>query len=157
WQPVTGARGYRVTTSTSRAFTNPVRVRTTRLRASISGLTSGTAHFFQVVAVRASGRNLTRPSRTVRAFTAATPVAAPLPAPVVNGPSDVRAGSYNVVSVSLDGTDPAMAPWRERRSAVLANILGGNLDVVGLQEANHGTSFQSRLVTGTTQFDDILR
>jgi endonuclease/exonuclease/phosphatase family metal-dependent hydrolase len=50
-----------------------------------------------------------------------------------------------------------MRPWRERRPALLANILGENLDVLGLQEANHGTSFQSRLVSGTTQFDDILR
>ena len=156
WRPVAGARGYRVATSTSRSFTNPVRVRTSRSRASIDGLSSGTPHYFQVVGVRSNGTNLTRPSATLRADTASSQAAAP-PAPVANGPSDVRAGSYNVVSVSLDGTDPRMRPWRERRPALLANILGENLDVLGLQEANHGTSFQSRLVSGTTQFDDILR
>ena len=156
WMPVTGARGYRVTTSTSLSFTDPVRIRTTRLGASVDGLSSGTPHYFQVVGIRSNGTNLTRPSRTLRADTPSTQPAPP-PAPVVDGPSDVRAGSYNVVSVSLDGTDPDMRPWKERRAGVLANILGENLDVLGLQEANHGTSFQSRLVTGTTQFDDILQ
>jgi endonuclease/exonuclease/phosphatase family metal-dependent hydrolase len=156
WLRVTGARGYRLTMSTSPAFTNPVRVRTTRLRASVDGLAGGTAHYIQVVGTRANGTNFTRPSRTVRAVTTARQVAA-LPTPVVDGPSDVRAGSYNVVSVSLDGKVPGMRPWRERRPGVLANILGERLDVLGLQEANHGTSFQSRLVSGTTQFDDILR
>ena len=158
WKGVAGASSYRVTTSTSRTFTNPVRVGTTRLDATISGLSSGTTHYFQVVAVRANGTNLTRPSATVQAVTSPHQVSTP-PAPVIDGPSDVRAGSYNVTSVSLDGkyADPEMRTWRERRPGVLANLLGENLDVVGLQEANHGTSFQSRLVSGTTQFDDILQ
>jgi endonuclease/exonuclease/phosphatase family metal-dependent hydrolase len=158
WRRVTGARSYRVTTSTTRAFTNATRVGTSRLGASIAGLSSGTTHYFQVVGVRANGTNLTRPSATVQAATAPKVAAAP-PAPVVNGPSDVRAGSYNVTSVSLDGkyADPEMRTWKERRPGVLANLLGERLDVVGLQEANHGTSFQSRLASGTTQYDDILR
>jgi endonuclease/exonuclease/phosphatase family metal-dependent hydrolase len=156
WKPVRRARGYRVSTSTSPSFKNPIRVRTTRLRADVGGLSSGTQHYFRVVGIRANGKQLTRPSRIIQAATTSAQVSAP-PAPVVNGPSDVRAGSYNVVSVSLDGKDPNMGTWRQRRSAVLANILGEHLDVLGLQEANHGTSFQSRLVTGTTQFDDILR
>ena len=156
WKPVTGARGYRVSTSTSPKFTNPVRVRTNRPRADIGGLDSGTQHYFQVVGIRANGTNLTRPSATVAAATSANQVAAP-PMPVVEGPSDVRVGSYNVVSVSLDGKDPELGTWKERRPAVLANILGENLDVIGLQEANHGISFQKQLTTGTTQYDDILR
>lgn len=156
WKPVPGARGYRVSTSTTPSFAKPVRVRATGTRIDVAGLSSGTQHYFQVVGIKANGRNLTRPSRTVAAATAANQVAAP-PAPVVNGPSDVRVGSYNVVSVSLDGKDPKLGTWKQRRPAVLANILGENLDVLGLQEANHGTSFQKQLVTGTTQFDDILR
>ena len=48
-------------------------------------------------------------------------------------PVDVRVATYNVRSVSLDRTDGEQRPWRERRAGVIANIMGENVDVIGVQ------------------------
>ena len=64
-------------------------------------------------------------------------------------------GSFNVRSVSLDRTAGEERPWEERRGAVIANILGENLDVLGVQEVNPSKAFAPRLVDGPNQFLDL--
>jgi endonuclease/exonuclease/phosphatase family metal-dependent hydrolase len=68
---------------------------------------------------------------------------------------DLRVASYNVRSVSLDQADGEIRPWRERRGMVIANILGENVDVIGVQEVNPSKAFASRLVDGHNQFLDL--
>jgi endonuclease/exonuclease/phosphatase family metal-dependent hydrolase len=72
-------------------------------------------------------------------------------------PVDVRVASYNVTNVSLDKAQGEFRPWRERRDAVVANILGEGVDVIGVQELNPSRTYKSRLVAGKTQFQDLLK
>ena len=68
---------------------------------------------------------------------------------------DLRVGSFNVRNVSLDRTEGEVRPWRERRPAVIANILGESLDVLGVQEVNPSKAFAPRLVDGPNQYIDL--
>lgn len=68
---------------------------------------------------------------------------------------DIRVASYNVQNVSLDKTEGERRPWRERRPAVIANIIGENVDVIGVQEVNPSKKFAPRLVAGKNQFQDL--
>ncbi len=70
-------------------------------------------------------------------------------------PVDIRVATYNVRSVSLDKTAGEERPWRERRAGVVANVIGENLDVLGVQEVNPSKSFKPQLVTGKNQFQDL--
>lgn len=81
----------------------------------------------------------------------------PSAAAVVTGtsPYDLRVGSYNVQSVTLDRNVGEQRPWWRRRAGVIANILRAKVDVIGVQEANQSYSFRSRLVDGATQFLDL--
>lgn len=71
-------------------------------------------------------------------------------------PVDVRVATYNVRSVSLDRTSGEERPWRERRAGVIANIIGENVDVIGVQEVNPSKAFKSQLVAGKNQYQDLL-
>jgi len=71
------------------------------------------------------------------------------------GGVDVRVGSFNLQSVSLDRTRGEQRPWKQRRGAVMRNILGEDLDVLGVQEANPSSYWAPRLVDGTTQYRDL--
>lgn len=71
------------------------------------------------------------------------------------GSMNIRAASFNVLSVSLDGTSGNKRPWRERRSTVIRQILSEDLDVLGAQELNHSKHFAPRLVDGITQMTDL--
>lgn len=62
-------------------------------------------------------------------------------------PADVRFGTFNITTVSADGNASGeRRPWRERRTAVISQILSRQLDVVGVQEANQSSIYGSRLV-----------
>ncbi len=62
-------------------------------------------------------------------------------------PSDVRFGTFNIVTVSADGNASGERKvWRERRGTVISQILRQGLDVVGVQEANQSSIYGSRLV-----------
>jgi len=85
-------------------------------------------------------------------------------APVMSSPAatarsapraDIRVASFNIQSVALDKTRGEQRPWRKRRSTVISQILGERIDVIGVQEANPGTSFRSRLVDGMNQYRDL--
>ncbi len=68
---------------------------------------------------------------------------------------DIRVATYNVRSVSLDKSAGEERPWRERRAGIVANVIGENLDVLGVQEVNPSKAFKSQLVTGKNQFQDL--
>ncbi len=70
-------------------------------------------------------------------------------------PMDIRVASYNVQNVSLDKTEGEQRPWRERRAGVIANIIGENVDVIGVQEVNPSSAYKSRLVAGKNQYVDL--
>lgn len=67
----------------------------------------------------------------------------------------LRVASFNVRSVSLDRTEGEERPWAERRGAVIAQILGEGVDVIGVQEVNPSKAFAPRLVDGPNQFLDL--
>ena len=61
--------------------------------------------------------------------------------------SDLRFGTFNIVTVSADGNASGERKvWRERRGTVISQILRQGLDVVGVQEANQSSIYGSRLV-----------
>jgi endonuclease/exonuclease/phosphatase family metal-dependent hydrolase len=68
---------------------------------------------------------------------------------------DIRVASYNVQNVSLDKAQGEQRPWRERRGGVIANIIGENVDVIGIQEVNPSSAYKSRLVAGKNQYVDL--
>ena len=72
---------------------------------------------------------------------------APAPPASAATANDIRVGTFNIVTVSADGNASGeRKPWRERRDAVIGQILSRRLDVVGVQEANQSTIYGSRLV-----------
>jgi len=73
-----------------------------------------------------------------------------------SGP-DVRVGSFNVLTVSADSTASGeRKTWRQRRATVVNQIVAQDLDVIGLQEANQSPYFEKHLVSGRTQYLDVL-
>ena len=69
----------------------------------------------------------------------------------------IRVGSYNIRNVRHDlALFPGESPWRERRPAVIADILGERVAVLGLQEASQNMNYRSSLVSGSTQYLDLL-
>ncbi|MEP7089335.1 MAG: endonuclease/exonuclease/phosphatase family protein [Nocardioidaceae bacterium] len=69
--------------------------------------------------------------------------------------ADIRVGSFNVLSVSLDRTQGLQRPWKQRRATVISQITGEHVDVIGVQEANPSNIYQSRLVDGISQLKDL--
>jgi endonuclease/exonuclease/phosphatase family metal-dependent hydrolase len=68
---------------------------------------------------------------------------------------NIKAASFNVLSVAADTTSGDQLPWLRRRDAVLAQITREHPDVLGLQEANQSSSYAARLKGGDTQYRDI--
>ena len=82
----------------------------------------------------------------------------PVPAPAAAaGPRAValRVGSFNVMTVGTDATSGNRRPWKARRGAVIREILGEHVDVIGVQETNPSSWFARRLVDGPNQFLDL--
>lgn len=68
----------------------------------------------------------------------------------------VRVATFNVRSVKNDAQlAPGEQPWRDRREAVIRQILGEHLDVVGLQEASQNGKYTKQMVDGRNQFLDL--
>lgn len=152
WQAAQGATAYRVATSTSPAFSGSDHTTTgARPATTLTGLEPDTTYYFKVQAVSGEGTALTPYSAadTVRTESTSTD------GPVVSGPADVRVGTFNVMTVSGDRTEGNRRPWAQRRAAVVKQILGERLDVVGVQEVNQSIRFKDRLVSGDTQIQDL--
>jgi len=69
-------------------------------------------------------------------------------------PVDLRVGSFNVRGVHHDG-DGGL-PWRDRRPAVVRDILGERVDVLGLQEVSNAPGYADRLEDGPNQMLDLV-
>lgn len=69
--------------------------------------------------------------------------------------ADIRVGTFNVLSVSVDRTRGLQRPWKQRRATVISQIMGEHVDVLGVQEANPSKNYQSRLVDGIRQDKDL--
>jgi endonuclease/exonuclease/phosphatase family metal-dependent hydrolase len=70
------------------------------------------------------------------------------------GGDNLRVASFNVLGVSA-GTTGSLKSWKERRSAVVATIMGDKPDVLGVQEVNPSSYWKSRLVSGDNQYFDL--
>jgi endonuclease/exonuclease/phosphatase family metal-dependent hydrolase len=85
----------------------------------------------------------------------APPTSTPTPG-ASSGAADVNVASFNLFGVNNDAKATGeMKVWRERRPAVVKQILDQQLDVVGLQEADQSTIYASHLDFGETQYDDL--
>src|SRR5262245_49401444 len=72
-----------------------------------------------------------------------------------SGP-DVRVGSFNILTVSADKTASGeRRTWKVRRAAIVSQVTGQGLDVLGVQEANQRTYWAGHLVDGRTQYLDL--
>ena len=70
--------------------------------------------------------------------------------------NQVRVGTFNVSGVNNDPIASGdQHTWRERRPVVVKEILGAQLDVVGLQEANQSSIYSSSLDYGKNQYLDL--
>lgn len=69
-------------------------------------------------------------------------------------PVDVRVGSFNVRGVQHDGQGGL--PWRDRRPAVVRDILGERVDVLGVQEVSNAPGYADRLEDGPNQMQDLV-
>lgn len=85
-----------------------------------------------------------------------TPGATPraVAASTLDLPVDIRVGSFNVRGVHLDGTGGL--PWRDRRPAVVRDILGERVDVLGVQEVSAAPGYADRLEDGPNQMLDLV-
>jgi endonuclease/exonuclease/phosphatase family metal-dependent hydrolase len=75
--------------------------------------------------------------------------------PVRSGPSDIRVGSFNVMTASTDTTEGNRLPWAKRRATVIGQILGEDVDVIGVQEVTQSNAVANRMVDGSNQFMDL--
>jgi endonuclease/exonuclease/phosphatase family metal-dependent hydrolase len=138
------ASGAQVQQATNSSFT--AEVRTYKITGSGRQLTparlvSGTAYWFRVRSV-----NVNTPS----GFTAAVSAT-----PSGRG-QDLRVMTYNILSLSNDGTQAAggtISPWSRRRSAVASYINQVKPDLIGIQEGASWTG----AVRGPRQVDDLVK
>jgi endonuclease/exonuclease/phosphatase family metal-dependent hydrolase len=70
------------------------------------------------------------------------------------GGDRLRVASFNVLGVSASTTG-SLKSWKERRSAVVATIMGDKPDVIGVQEVNPSTYWEPKLVSGDNQYYDL--
>jgi endonuclease/exonuclease/phosphatase family metal-dependent hydrolase len=69
---------------------------------------------------------------------------------------DIRAASFNVMTVTGDQTSGVRTPWANRRSTVVSQIMGEHPDVLGVQEVDQSYTRSAQLVDGATQYFDLL-
>lgn len=101
-------------------------------------------------------RRLVSAIATLAAVASTVGVAATMSATPANASSSyyLRAGSFNVRSVQFDThLAPGESLWKYRRGVVLDDILGENLDVVGVQEASQNPKYASHYVDGGGSVD----
>ncbi len=154
WTATPGAAAYRVARSASPGFFASSYTRSARPSATVRGLSADTAGYVRVQAVSSTGRALTPFSAAAPARTSTTK--ATIPALTTStGPGDIRVGSFNVMTASGDRTEGDRLPWAQRRPAVVRQILGEQVDVVGVQEATQTNSLADRMVSGANQFLDL--
>jgi endonuclease/exonuclease/phosphatase family metal-dependent hydrolase len=160
WGAVAGAKVYRIMSSTRIGMRQPTYHRFTSTTGTLRHLRPSQRYYFRAAVLDPrTGRRISAytprkfPTFVTKAVSMTKLV--PPPTPTSNAPYDLRVGSYNVQSLTLDRTVGNQRPWRQRRAGVIANILGENVDVIGIQEANQSNSFANRVVDGPNQFMDL--
>ncbi len=166
WKPSEGAPKYRLQWSTSATFSSGnVWYNPTSASRAVTGLAPSRTYYARVRAITNTGTALTSYTKAVRVKTAAAPAPAPAPTPAPTpapapaptpGPVDIRAGSFNVMTVHGDQTAGEQTTWANRRSTVVSQIMGEHLDVLGAQEVDQSYYRTSQLVDGATQYLDLL-
>src|SRR3954447_13347529 len=152
WTAPEGAAVYSVASSTTPDFATATSTRSSTPAVTLTGLDGGTTYYVKVRVITGTGTALSPYSAPI---TAKTDPASTLPSSAA-GPVDIRAGSFNVVTVTGDtAVGGNRHTWKERRPTVIRQILGEDVDVLGVQEANQSYTFASRLVDGDTQFLDL--
>jgi endonuclease/exonuclease/phosphatase family metal-dependent hydrolase len=105
----------------------------------IGGLWPRTRYYFRVRVVDAEGQPASGWSKVAKATTKT---------PVDPQAKRLRVATFNIRNAHKPGTGQS---WSVRRTAVADTITGKNLDVVGLQEAEHAT-----VASGVAQYRDLL-
>jgi endonuclease/exonuclease/phosphatase family metal-dependent hydrolase len=152
WKPSEGAPRYRVQWSTSSSFSsgNAWYGASTGSR-TITGLAPRNTYYTRVRAITTTGVALTPYTGPVAVTTASAPADTTTP-----GPVDIRAASFNVMTVTGDQTSGDRTPWANRRSTVVSQVMGEHPDVLGAQEVDQSYTRTSHLVDGATQYFDLL-
>ena len=70
-------------------------------------------------------------------------------------PYDLRVGSFNVRSITKDHLQQG-EPWRVRRPAVVRDILGERVDVLGVQELSQNANYADQMDDGPNQMEDLV-
>jgi endonuclease/exonuclease/phosphatase family metal-dependent hydrolase len=152
WTASEGAQVYRVASSKTPDFAVATWTRSYTPAVNLTGLDSDSTYYVKVRVINSDGTVVTLYSTPI---STRTDPASTIP-PSAAGPVDIRVGSFNVVTVSGDtAASGNRHTWKERRPTVIKQILGEDVDVVGVQEANQSYTFASRLVDGGTQFLDL--
>ena len=150
WDDVAGAKQYRVQLSRDASMSGATYHRFDASVGTISGLSKSTTYYFRVAVIDpVSGAKLSdytqKPYPSVKT-----------PASDAGGSSDVTVASFNIGGVDTDkNASGDHKVWRERRSAVVDDIISEGVDVVGVQEANQSTIHADNLVDGANQFLDL--
>lgn len=155
WADVDGAPGYTVQYATSAMMAQAKSVRVTGSEGRLTGLAPDETYHVRVLVTDGAGKALSPVSdrRTARTAMSASTV------------SDVRVGSFNIYGVQNglpSKKRPAYEAWAYRRSAVIDDIVQGNLDIVGVQEANQSNVYNYQegvdlLPQGDNQFLDLMQ
>lgn len=83
----------------------------------------------------------------------------PVPEGTLKGDAgtDIRVGSFNIRAVDKFEGQQDELRWSDRRATVVDQILGENVDVIGVQEASPNPNFEQEFLRGqSVQYMDLL-
>lgn len=136
WDTVPGASLYRVQIATNASMSGASYVRFTDSDGEINGLEPGTEYWFRVAVVDPD---------TGAKFSDYTQEPYPHTSTGLARAIDLTVGSFNIGGVDTDRTVGGdHRPWRDRRAKVISQIVGGGLQIVGLQEANQSSIYNDQ-------------
>ena len=171
WATPRGARAFQVQYAASSSMRGAKYLRTTKAAGTLRSLRPATRYWFRVRVMKpGTSSPLSSFTKAARTATVAVPVVStPAPAAAIVWPTstpapgtsvgaaDVRVASFNLFGINNDASSAGeRRPWRERRPAVVRQVMGEQADVVGLQEANQSTTYTAQLNYGATQYDDLV-
>jgi len=155
WDAVEGAPGYRIQLSTSSAMSSPTYYRFTTNKATLTGLKATTKYYFRVRVIEpVAGTNLGE--YTAKPYPSASTTSTPTTPPTETGPHDVTVGSFNISGADNDKLASGERKlWRDRRAAVVDDIISEDVEVLGVQEANQSNIYSANMIDGDNQFLDL--
>lgn len=158
WSTVSGASSYVVRLSTSPSMSAPVTKVVSGASATFTGLSDQTTYYGTVAVSTGAGSAL---SDATSAGSATTPGTGPTN-PV---DFDLQVANWNISGITADSTAAPYphSPWATRAPIVAGQLLGlkpsderlPSPDVISLQEANNGITFNTSSGTNT-QYSDLI-